>query len=111
MAAICANAPTLKWPVSTYCGRSRSVPWTPQLGGECAYVGRLGKDRIPGESRPSFASAKYASTPKPALRQTLHQRLGLGDLRHLGRRRKAFQGSAEDGARLSGAGRGLVEFR
>jgi hypothetical protein len=41
---------------STYCGRSRPRPWTPQLGGERAYMGYLGKDRNPGESRCSSAS-------------------------------------------------------
>jgi PLD-like domain len=39
--------------VSTFSGRSRAQPWTPQLGGEHAYRSRLGKDRSLGESRHS----------------------------------------------------------
>ena len=33
------------------------------MGGERAYKGRLAKDRSPGDSRLSIASAKYASPP------------------------------------------------
>jgi len=41
-------------PESTYCGRSRPRPWTPQLGGKYAYRVRLGKDRSPERSRHSL---------------------------------------------------------
>ena len=43
---------------STYCGHSRLRPGTPQLGGERAHGGRLGKCRCPRHSRRSIASAK-----------------------------------------------------
>ena len=42
-----------------YCCRTRSRPWTPQLGGLRAYRGRLGKDRSLHEGRPSIASAPH----------------------------------------------------
>ena len=45
------------WPELTYCGRSRPRPWTPQLGGDRASRGRLGKDRSPRDSRHSIAGA------------------------------------------------------
>ena len=39
------------------------------------------------------------------------QRLGLSDLRHFRRRRKAFERRREDVVRVDGAGGGLIEFR
>ena len=51
-------------PELTYCCRCRTRPWTPQLGGECAYRGRLGKYRSPRHSRHSIGNAKYASPPE-----------------------------------------------
>src|SRR5271157_6146431 len=54
-------------PESTYCGRSRSRPWTPQLGGERAFRVLLGKDRCPGESRHSSASQKWLLQPEDGL--------------------------------------------
>ena len=38
------------------------------------------------------------------------QRLRLGDLRHFGRRRKAFEGGREDGVSIGGAAGRLVEL-
>ena len=38
------------------------------------------------------------------------ERLRLGDLRHFGRRRKAFEGGRENGVSVGGAGNRLVEF-
>jgi hypothetical protein len=53
--------------VSTYCGRSRPRPWTPQLGGERAYKDRLGKDWSPRQSRHSVRGWRSirASCPHP----------------------------------------------
>ena len=45
-----------------------------------------------------------------ALRQTLHQRLRLGDLGHFRRRRKAFERGREDGVGFGGAAGRLVEL-
>ncbi len=45
-----------------------------------------------------------------ALRQTLGQRLRLGDLRHLGRRRKAFERGREHGVRFGKPVGRLVEL-
>ena len=39
------------------------------------------------------------------------QRVRLGDLRHFGRRRKAFKRGGENGVRFGGAGRRLIELR
>jgi hypothetical protein len=44
---------------STFSGRRRPRPWTPQLGGKRAYSGRLGKDRSLDESQHSSASPKW----------------------------------------------------
>jgi hypothetical protein len=95
---------------STYCGRSRPRPWTPQLGGKRAYEDRLGKDRSAPQSRHYIAGAKYASPPEAALRHTLHQRLPLGDLGHLWGRRKAFEGGGENSVGVGRAAGRLVEL-
>ena len=52
------SSQAIERPESTYCGRSRPRPWTPQLGGKRAYSGRLGKDRSLDESQHSSASPK-----------------------------------------------------
>ena len=44
-------------------------------------------------------------------RQRRQQRLRLGDLRHFGRRRKAFERRREDGVGVGGAAGRLIELR
>ena len=48
-------------------GPSLSIQRSSQKGGERAYTGRLEKDRSPGESCHSIASAKQASPPRTDL--------------------------------------------
>ena len=50
-------------------------------------------------------------TALSALRQTLHQRLRLGDLGHFGRRRKTFERAGEDGARFGLPKSRLIKLR
>ena len=45
-----------------------------QLGGKRAYMGRLGKDRNPGESRLSVSSAKKASPPEVGIDRVAGER-------------------------------------
>ncbi len=70
-------------------------------GGKRAYRSRLEKDRSSRLSRHSITSAGHASPPGAALRQTLHQRLRFGDLRHRSRQREAFESRGEDGPGVS----------
>ena len=49
--AICAIETFERRLESTFSGRHRPRPWTPQLDGERPYSGRLEKDRIPRETR------------------------------------------------------------
>jgi hypothetical protein len=58
-------------------GPSRSRFWTPQLGGERAYRGRLGKDRSLRESRLSSASANRALPPVSDIPPTAMWRVGF----------------------------------
>jgi hypothetical protein len=53
---------------TTYCGHTRPLPRTPQLGGNRTYRRRLGKVRRPRRSRHFDAKAKEASPPFAALR-------------------------------------------
>ena len=58
----------------------------------------------------SARSANSRYPPEAALRQTLHQRLRLGDLGHLRRRREAFERWREDGVGFGEPAGRLVEF-
>jgi hypothetical protein len=52
---------------STLSGRASPPPWTPQLGGKCAYRGRLAKDRSPRRSRRSIAGRNTLYRPSRTL--------------------------------------------
>jgi hypothetical protein len=103
--------------VST-CEHSGPGPWTPQLGGERAYRGRLGKGRCPAQSGRSHSAALRPLDAKRqlAVRESLlgsnfcQQPLCLGDLGHFRRRRKAFERRGEDGVGFGGSGGRLVEL-
>jgi len=73
-------------PESTYCGRSRPRPWTPQLGGKRAYKGRRGKARFPRDSRRSIVSSKKSSrlghVNQASVDEFRNPSRKRGDLRH-----------------------------
>ena len=61
--------------------------------------------------KPAFqCEPELGLPPKAALRQTLHQRLRLGDLRHFGRRREAFERRCEDRVGFGGACGRLIDL-
>ena len=80
------------------------------MGGEPTYRGRAGNSRNRLETGHSAFRGIASAPPEPALRQTLDQRLRLGDLGHFGRRREAFERRREDGVGVDGAAGRLVQF-
>jgi hypothetical protein len=89
-------------PPSRDSDRLRSAEFNPSSG-------RLVKDGNAAKPHP-IASAKCASPPA-ALRQTLRQRLRLGDLGHFRGRLKAFEHRREHGVGFGGAASRLIKLR
>ena len=60
------RSPPVERPQSTFNGRCRPWPCTPQMGGERAYERRLGKDRSARQSRHSIASGNRLHRVSPS---------------------------------------------
>jgi hypothetical protein len=74
-------------------------------------MGRAGNSRNRLETGHSALRGIASAPPEPALRQTLQQRLRLGDLWQFRCRGEAFERGREDGVSVSRAAGRLVEFR
>jgi hypothetical protein len=99
-------------PDARWCGRGGVArrPPIPISGGEPTFRGRAGNSRNRPETGTFGVPRTASSSLEAALRQTLYQRLRLGDLGHFRCRRKAFERGREDGVGVGRATGQLIEF-